>query len=72
MLYGYRYRVYEYMKSNRNRHTLHLLFGDVANTIISLKSSILMKSFEACKSRADAWLGFKRRLIRKLRRCGGY
>ena len=43
-----------------------------SNTIIQLKSLILIESFEACKSRAEARLGFKRRLIRKLRRRGGY
>ena len=31
-----------------------------------------MKSFEAGKSRTEARLGFKRLLIRKLRRYGGY
>ena len=31
LLYGYRDRVYEYMKGNRNWHMLHLLCGDVAN-----------------------------------------
>ena len=31
LLYGYRDRVYEYMKSNRNRQMLHPLSGGVAN-----------------------------------------